>query len=168
MNVFKLLASLFSAGRVVRTAQELRKTHRAGDVCPKRKQAESSVEGGPYVQILGNGLVKFHDAWHEPIWSELGFYVLVPRDFVSDGYSIPKLAWVLAGHPFGQAHMMPAYVHDYLCNTATSYSERVLADAVFFHLLYKYNVPSWKRVTFYVLVRCWGRYMWKLRGHRNA
>ena len=89
--------------------------------------------------------------------------VTVPAGEVSDGYSIPWLVWWICGRPFGQRHLYPALVHDYLCRIAESYQDRVLADAKFFHLLHTYAIEPWKRPIFYVGVRICGRYMWAFK-----
>jgi hypothetical protein len=160
MGILKLLASL-----AIQSGAPMMPTHRAGT--PPR-DAELPHADGPWFRPVGNGCVEFADEWQEIVWEKTGFVVRIPRGYVSDGYSIPRLAWIFAGHPFGQEHMIPAFVHDYLCDIAQSYEERVLADAVFFHLMKKYEIPAWKQAVFYILVRFWGRYMWKLRGGGHA
>lgn len=89
--------------------------------------------------------------------------VTIPANDVSDGYTIPRALWWLFGSPLGQPSTIPALVHDYLCKTAKSYQDRVLADAKFFHLLHEYEVEAWKRIPFYLGVRLCGRYMWWLK-----
>lgn len=139
----------------------LKTNHRAGapraELWAKADVAEIVLQ----VDLIGDGLVRFQESLVEDVWPAVDFSVVIPRHFVSDGYSIPNLVWLLVGHPFGQRHMMPAFVHDYLCDTAKTYEQRVLADAVFFVLLKKYQVPAWKQAAFYIGVRCCGRYVWK-------
>jgi len=88
----------------------------------------------------------------------VSYTVTVPAGYLSDGYTIPAVFWLLVGHPLGQPHLIPAVVHDYLCDIAETYHERVLADATFFFLLSQYDVPCWKRTVFYVGVRIKGAY----------
>ena len=136
--------------------------HRAGAPCADHCELVPLA-----VDLIGDGLVRFQESHVEDVWTNIGFYVPIPQGYVSDGYSIPWIAWLLVGHPFGQRHMMPAFVHDYLCDTARTYEQRVLADAVFFALMRKYDVPAWKQAAFYLCVRFWGRYMWKW-AHRKG
>ena len=139
--------------------------HRAGT---PPATAEVPHVDGPWFRPIGNGCVEFASDWHEVIWERTGFVCSIPKGYVSDGYSIPRIAWLIVGHPFGQEHMIPAFCHDFLCDVAKSYEERVLADAAFFRLMHKYDVAAWKRMAFYLSVRFWGRYMWKLRGGGHA
>lgn len=145
MSLFRLIWTILTAAG----------DHRAGPVPALAKSVKH-----PHVELIGQGKVRLIDDWLEPIWPTLGIHVRIPFEFVSDGYSIPRIAWIVVGHPYSQDCMIPALVHDYLCDTATDYEQRVLADAVFFLLLKRYGVSRWKRIAFYLAVRCCGRYMW--------
>ena len=98
-----------------------------------------------------------------PVWQVDGveFVVDVPAGFESDGASIPQILWPLLGPPIGSSHLIPSIVHDYLCETATTYPQRLLGDAVFFSLLKEHGVPRWKRAIMYLGVRFYGRFVWK-------
>jgi len=48
-----------------------------------------------------------------------GITWLVPRNFVSDGASIPKIFWSFIGGPFAGRHRDAAIVHDYFCERRT-------------------------------------------------
>lgn len=104
-----------------------------------------------------------------PVWQEQGrgidFAVTIPNGYISDGYSIPRFLWSIVGHPLGQSHLIPALVHDYLCDEADHYEQRVIADCAFFSLLSQYGVPRWKRTVFYLGVRAKGA--WSLRGLKS-
>lgn len=157
MSLLRLSVQLLSglAGAFGSPRDPDKPTHAAGE--PKPDQDAPHVDG-PWFTPLGKGCIQFVSEWRESVWPAIGFDVAIPKGYVSDGYSIPRLAWLLVGHPFGQEHLIPAFVHDYLCDTASTYQQRVIADAVFFCLMAKYDVPYWKRVVFYVSVRFWGRY----------
>jgi hypothetical protein len=105
--------------------------------------------------------IKLDHLLHVDVWLHTDFHVLVPEGFVSDGASIPAMFWVIVGPPLGSNHLIASIVHDYLCESATDYSERLLADAVFFKLLRDYGVPAWKRSVMYVAVRLMGRWTWR-------
>lgn len=160
MSFFRILAGL-----AINSAAPIAPTHRAGT--PTQKAGQPHVDG-PWFRPVGNGCVEFADDWQEAVWPAIDWFVTVPEGYVSDGYSIPKIAWLIVGHPFGQEHMVPAFIHDYLCDKAQSYEQRVLADAAFFHLMEKYEVPGLKRAVFYIAVRFWGRWTWKMRGGNHA
>ena len=119
-------------------------------------------------ESLPDGRIKLTKPLHYAVWLQDGvrFRVTVPTGFVSDGASIPRPLWSFIGPPIGSSHLLPAVVHDYLCEQAATYSERVLGDAVFFALLKRHNVPYWKRAAMYLAVRLYGRFIWK-KGRAN-
>lgn len=44
-----------------------------------------------------------------------GKVITVPKGYVSDGASIPRWLWSVAGSPFTGRYVPAAFVHDYLC-----------------------------------------------------
>ena len=55
----------------------------------------------------------------------------VPRQFLSDGCSLPRLFWVSIGHPFDMAYLSDALLHDYLYRTqlvTRAQADRLLYD----------------------------------------
>lgn len=85
----------------------------------------------------------------------------VPAGFESDGASIPRLLWPLIGPPISSSHLIPAVVHDYLCDTAETYPQRLIGDAVFRAMLLEYEVPRWKRAVMWAGVFLQGRFVWR-------
>jgi hypothetical protein len=80
--------------------------------------------------------------------------VFVPRGYIFDGASIPRVLWSLIGSPFEPSLMKAACVHDWYCDhSADCYQSRVIGDAVFFYLLTKAGVARWRRVLMYLGVR---------------
>lgn len=72
--------------------------------------------------------------------------------YVTDLATIPRLMWPIVGHPAEGDFIIPAIIHDKLCDDAWSsgdYSARLYADAVFFYLLSREGVPYWKRAAMY-------------------
>ncbi len=112
---------------------------------------------------LPDGRIQLDEPLYQNIWLMQGveFRVVVPAGFVSDGASIPRLFWAIIGPPIGSSHLLPAIVHDYLCEQARDYNERVLGDAVFFKLLRDFDVPRWRRTLMYIAVRVCGRLTWR-------
>ena len=117
---------------------------------------------------LPSGKVELQEPLYCVVWDAPGVHnrVEVPRGFVSDGASIPRLLWPILGPPIGDLHLIPAIVHDWLCVQARTYTQRVLADAVFFALLKDYQVPYWKRALLYLGVRWYGRLVWRPAGDK--
>lgn len=121
------------------------------------------LQGAAIFTPLDNGNIRLDEPLYHSVWLAKGveFRVTVPRDFESDGASIPKPFWLLVGPPIRSEHLIPAIVHDYLCVKAETYQQRVLGDAVFFALLKEHGVSTWKRVIMYLGVRFYGRFVWR-------
>ena len=82
--------------------------------------------------------------------------VTVPAGYVFDGASIPAFAWAVIGHPLDPTFVVAACVHDWYCDVSAArkdYQLRVIGDAVFFALLERAGVASWRRVAMYLAVR---------------
>lgn len=88
-------------------------------------------------------------------------WVYVPRGFLTDGATVPRLLWWLVP-PQGR-HGMAALVHDYLCEHQTLYSkgelikiERKQADKIFNEAMKVSQVNTVIRWVMYGAVRAWG------------
>lgn len=112
--------------------------------------------------ITDTGNIKLTVPLYVDIWSSAGvdFRVTVPEGFESDGASIPAPFWWITGPPIRDKHLVPAIVHDYLCDSARDHSERLIADAVFRKLLADHGVSRWKQLVFWLAVYFHGRFLW--------
>ena len=79
--------------------------------------------------------------------------IAVPEGFIFDGASIPKFGWLILGPPFEPDFIIPACVHDWVCENAHTYADRMIGDTLFFRLLTYEKVSYWKRAIMYALVR---------------
>ena len=79
--------------------------------------------------------------------------ITVPEGFIFDGASIPKFGWLILGPPFEPEFIIPACVHDWICEHAETYADRMIGDTIFFKLLTHEDVKYWKRAIMYALVR---------------
>lgn len=77
----------------------------------------------------------------------------IPKDFLFDGASIPKIAWILIGHPIAQEYLAPACVHDWLCEYATW--PRKKTDRIFLKAMRDKGVAYLKRMVMYWCVCLW-------------
>jgi hypothetical protein len=83
--------------------------------------------------------------------------VVVPKGFVTDLASIPRLFWTLL--PRDGVYMLPAVVHDYLYWTqGCSRSE---ADTVLFLAMKEYEIEPLRRWVIYLGVRAFGFWAWR-------
>lgn len=80
-------------------------------------------------------------------------FVRIPEGYIFDGASIPRWAWSIVGYPFEPDLIEAACVHDWYCDRATHYFERVIGDNVFLKLLADAGVPTWRRAIMYAAVR---------------
>ena len=76
-----------------------------------------------------------------------------PKGFLSDGASIPKIAWSVIGSPWVGNYVGAAVIHDYLCESGIV--SRKKADEVFLEIMEECNVPLLKRKLIYWAVRVW-------------
>jgi len=83
----------------------------------------------------------------------------VPRGFVFDFASIPKIFWSLIGAPATGKYREAAVVHDY-CYYSEAYS-RWGCDRLFLQQMEDLDVPWWKRIAIYWAVRLFGWISWK-------
>ena len=82
-----------------------------------------------------------------------GLTIEVPKGFITDFASIPKVFWPIFP-PAGQ-YAKAAVIHDYLYRLTGC--SRFLADAIFREVMAQLGVPFWKRCAMYYAVRFFGR-----------
>lgn len=93
----------------------------------------------------------------------------VPVDFVTDGKSIPKIAWSIVGSPWSGDSPYAAVPHDWGYHTQTRSREEV--DKDFIEGMRILGVPLWKRRIMYRMVRtfawiCWNKRKGELDGEQ--
>lgn len=89
-----------------------------------------------------------------------GEVVKVPKDFITDGASIPRFAWSIIGGPWGK-YGYSAIVHDYLY--FTKQFSRKKSDYIFYEAMGVLKVSQWKRWIMWKAVRLFAGYIWKKR-----
>lgn len=87
--------------------------------------------------------------------------VCIPAGYEFDGASIPRVAWSIIGAPFEPDFVLAACIHDWYCDRARCYHQRMIGDAVFFLLLARAGVPYWRRACMYAAVRVYGWLKWR-------
>jgi len=76
--------------------------------------------------------------------------IKIPKGFVTDGASIPRLCWSFIGGPWGK-YGYAAILHDYLCVTKPFPQSK--SDYIFYEAMGVLGVPKWKRLIMYWAVR---------------
>jgi len=89
--------------------------------------------------------------------------VKVPKGFVCDGASIPRIFWSAVGHPLSGGPLRAAIIHDALCVQAATRAERRFADTIFYWVLEQCCVPYWRRLALFLAVRAYATFVWKPR-----
>ena len=93
-----------------------------------------------------------------------GITITVPKDFVSDGASIPRIFWSLIGSPWDSEYGYAAVIHDY--GYATQRYSRKYVDDIFLEGMTEKNVPLLKRRIMYRAVRVWSWIPWLIHKRR--
>ena len=97
------------------------------------------------------------------VHSEIGT-IVVPKNFSSDGASIPQGAYSVVGHPFGR-YLESAIVHDFLYRNGDFEDiTRAEADGVFLELMKEQGIAFHLRWAMYLAVRAAG---WRSYQKRN-
>ena len=71
------------------------------------------------------------------------YEIYIPKDFITDGMSIPKWLQPVIGEPFEGNTLRAAIVHDYLCNSKSE--SQAFTHGVFREILKLDGVSKWKR-----------------------
>ena len=79
----------------------------------------------------------------------------IPKGYCYDGASIPRLFWRLIGAPTDNSFLIPALIHDVICeNHSHLGNDRKLSTNVFNALLYTADVGKFKRFLMKNSVAC--------------
>lgn len=92
-----------------------------------------------------------------------GYAITVPKGFVSDGASIPRICWPFIS-PFEDSVVAP-FVHDFLYSNAglidlKTRVTRNVVDRIFYDLMKQENVWWWRRWVSFRAVRLFGTSHW--------
>lgn len=71
------------------------------------------------------------------------YEIYIPKNFITDGMSIPKWLQPIIGEPFEGNTLRAAIVHDYLCNSKSE--SQAFTHGVFKEILKLDGVSKWKR-----------------------
>ena len=84
--------------------------------------------------------------------------VTVYAGFVTDGASVPRTAWFLAGHPMESPRIVAALAHDWLY--ASHATDRKTADKIYAAILRAVGRASWRVAIEYAVLRAFGASAW--------
>ena len=84
-----------------------------------------------------------------------GLPFTVPKDFLTDGASIPRILWRVCGHPLSTKRLPIAVFHDWLYWQGRPFS-RDQADEIYRDGLLALGFPKWKANLEYYALRWFG------------
>lgn len=87
----------------------------------------------------------------------------VPRDFICDGASVPRLLWPVFGHPFDRKHIRASVRHDWRNAVGGTRQDRQRADREYREDLKRDGQCFPLRWLEYFAVRLWGRSHFKYK-----
>jgi len=58
--------------------------------------------------------------------------IVAPKDFISNGASIPRFLWPIFGHPFHNENIEPAVIHDFTYRYYYNILTRLQCDKMFY------------------------------------
>lgn len=122
----------------------------------------SSFTKYPSLRLLADGeLWEVMEDFEYHVGSEDSNEVIkVPKGFITDGASIPKIFWSFIGGQWGK-YGYAAVLHDFLYHTKIY--TRKKSDQIFLEAMGVLGVPKWKRLLMYFAVRLAGWHPWKYR-----
>ena len=80
--------------------------------------------------------------------------VIIPRGYISDGMSVPRVLWRLLSPPVYGETLIPSIIHDWMYDSL--YCSRREADLYYYHGLLANGYPQWKSILTYIGVRLFG------------
>ena len=82
----------------------------------------------------------------------LGQTFTIPKGFITDGASIPRIFWSVFGGPFCPKNLEASVQHDFLIHMRVDGSQR---DLQFYSTLVDNNTDKWKARLMYIGVVVW-------------
>ena len=114
----------------------------------------------PTMTALYAGLWQLASDWSVPFKLPDGRRgrVMVYAGFVTDGASVPRMAWFLAGHPMESPRIVAALAHDWLY--ASHATDRKTADEIYAAILRAVGRASWRVAVEYAALLRFGESAW--------
>ena len=95
--------------------------------------------------------------------------VTVPKGYLSDGASVPRILWRLLSPPIDPITLTPSIVHDWLYDHGSALGlTRIEADAWYADALHQNGYPAWKCLLTYAGTRLGGGSRWNPVGCGEA
>ncbi len=90
---------------------------------------------------------------------EVHYHFTIPKGYCYDGASVPRMFWRIIGAPTDNSFLIPALIHDVLCEHKELVNyDRYFADKVFERLLTVNDVSAFKRWLIFHSVDNWQKF----------
>ena len=121
------------------------------------------MSDGVSVEILEDGTLKLEEDLQFSITDLCGIEirVCVPRGFICDGTSLPRILWSVLGPPVQGDHLTASIFHDWWCVQAKTSAERRLGDSLFLYQLGQAKIHRFKRFCMWAGCRIYALTFWK-------
>ena len=113
----------------------------------------SSFTAPAIVEVKGSYDFRLVENFEYYITDEQGEKITVPKGFVTDFASVPRIFWNIFP-PIGR-YTKACIIHDYMYDNAIKTKKE--ADLIFYQAMDVLGVPKWKRLVMYWAVRVFGR-----------
>ena len=108
--------------------------------------------------IINGELWELSKDWHVTV---RGVEATLPKGFLTDGASIPRILWRVCGHPMTTKRIIPAIVHDAIYAGTILGFTRQEADEIFRDGIIEAGWPKWKANIEYAALRLFGSTHWR-------
>lgn len=110
---------------------------------------------------LGNRLV-FMSSFDFVLMTGGGEYRISFNEGYSwDGATIPRIVRPVLGNPLEERYRIASLVHDWRCEHAETFSERMVGDSIFLEILEKSGLSRTRRMAMWIGVRLWSLLFWR-------
>ena len=108
--------------------------------------------------VINGELWELSQDWHVTV---RGSKETLPKGFLTDGASIPRILWRVCGHPMTTKRIIPAIVHDAIYAGTILGFTRQEADEIFRDGIIEAGWPKWKARIEYAALRLFGSPHWR-------
>lgn len=108
--------------------------------------------------VIDGELWELSKDWHVTV---RGSKETLPKGFLTDGASIPRILWRVCGHPMTTKRIIPAIVHDAIYAGVILGFTRKEADEIFRDGIIEAGWPKWKAHIEYAALRLFGSPHWR-------
>ena len=131
-----------------------------------------NISSAPYIMIplvTCPYLPKYRIVHSEYVYNHKNTLITIPKDFIYDGASIPKILWSITTAPFTSSVDNAACVHDYIYSKECTLDiDRKAADTILYDILLENGIDKVRATLAFFVVRIFGQFSWKIAKNYTA